>query len=363
MTSYGIKLRVPIYEADGITIAMILCQRNGHHIGLFLKRDSDGKDPKRPRYFTGCVYTAPATNSGRFGARIAELGDDLYNLTFSGKAVVASWRTIYVVPTASDLDSVSSTTPNLMINCNPASHFRIPRWLVARFVALQFYVEQSMNTTTLQVIKLIHSKDCDIILSLGACTEHHDDDPDPSRPVQLWAKVDVVPYGDLDTFPHDCSEEHLDSASWTMRAKVFGDAERQVRLTLSPSTLARKPSSDVFVIHLELLGRSFDKMLQDAGDSSLFPSAGDLETRRETAAPRIDPAFKLLSLSRPRAHSQTDSEPIASPLTPSPPSSRAPSSTSTASSHSRPSRIPRLVSRGPPNAREQAADYPARELL
>ncbi len=319
VTSYGVELRVPIHEADGITIAVILCNINinGRHFGLFLTRDKQGKDPKRPRYFAGCLYTKPATGSAGHTARMADLGDDLYNLTFNGKPVKALWRTIYVVPTPSDLDSGHATTPEgLMINCNPASRFRIPRWLIARFIALQFGVRQIRNT------------------------EHHDHDS--NKRMRLWAKVDVLlAYMPLRIFPHDCSEDHLDSESWATRSKLFGDADRGVRLSLMPST--RMPGS-VLVIHLELLGRVFEEMLHEAGASSLFPSLADLA--RDT--PRPIPS-DLVALCQPRSPSQIESTSPQtrsnSSRTPSSDSSRTPSSTSTTASHPRSSRIPRLSPR------------------
>ena len=288
VTSYGVKLRVPIHEVDGITIAVILCQWEGRNFGLVLTRDIDGKDPTRPRYFAGCRYTDPNTGPARYIARLADLGDDLYNLTFNGKPLKASWRTIYVVPTATDLDSASSTTPNLIMNCNPASHFRIPRWLIAQFTTLKFEVTQVQNTTTLQVLYFRHPVEGRIYVSLGSCTEHHDDDPD--RPPLLWAKVDVLLLGGTtDTFTHDCSEDHIDYEPWKMRSRVFGDADWGVRLSLTPST--QMPDS-MFVVHLELLGRVSKTMCRESGPLPIFASALadiDMDTPRPLT-PNSDPA-------------------------------------------------------------------------
>ena len=303
LTSYGIELRLPIYEADGVTIAVLLCRGpNRHYFGLFLTRDSRGKDPTRPRYFTGCVVNKPdqAQGSGEFAARLADLGDDLYNPTLNGRAVKASWRTVYVVPTASNLDSGSSTTPNLVINRNPTSRFRIPRWLIARFTALQFTVVQSRNTEALQVLEIhLHGTVC-IYLSLGSCVQHRD--RDPSKPPQLWAKVDVLllPVS-FDTFAHDCSQDHLDCESWVTRSKVFGGADRAVRFSFTPST--RMPDT-VLVVHLELLGRVLEKILRDSGDLSLFPSLADRES--ETLVPRLAPTYPAVSSPPSRTLSQIE---------------------------------------------------------
>ncbi len=269
VTSYGVKLRLPVATVDNTTIAvMLVCAGDGRHFGLFLTRDPSAKDPKRPRYFTGCDFTQSATGTASFLARLADLGSDLYNLTFNGKRVEATWRTIYIVPTASHFDTGSATMPSLLINSNPGSRFRIPRWLVSRLVTLQFEVDQVRNTDMLQVVRVVHRSQGRIWISLGTCTSHHDHD----EPPPLWAKVDIVRYIDPKTFPHDCSEDHVDSASWATRSKDFGDAERSVRLSLTPST--RMPDSK-FLISLELFGSTFEELLQDAAIS--FPSLADLE--------------------------------------------------------------------------------------
>ncbi|KAI1782205.1 hypothetical protein LXA43DRAFT_847400, partial [Ganoderma leucocontextum] len=201
-------------------------------------------------------------------ARIADLGDDLYNLTFNGKRIEATWRTIYVVPTASDLDSGSTTASNLIINCNPASRFRIPRWLIARFTTLQFEVYQIWNTEMLQVVRILHHSKAHIFVSFGSCTEHQD----PDKPPLLWAKIDVVSLIDMLTFTHDCSEDHLNAESWATCSKVFGDADRKVQLSLMPST---RMSESRLVIHMELFGKTFEEMLREASVS--FPSLDDLK--------------------------------------------------------------------------------------
>ena len=299
MTSYGIQFRLPIHEADGITIAVILCRSNGHHFGLFLTRDGEGKDPKRPRYFTGCVYSESHTRPATYAARMVDLGDDIYKLTFNGKRVEATWRTIYVVPTPSDLDYGDRTTPSLMLNCNPASRFHIPRWLIARLTNLQFEISQVRDTEALQVIVILHrlNGDTSIFVSLGLCSANCGSD---NRP-HLWAKVDVMFLTTVSTFTHDCSKDHLESESWVARSKDFGEAERRVRLSLIPST---RMSESVLEVHLELFGRVFENIIRDAGVS--FPSLADIErgAPRAIGAPTpTDPAAS----SQPPSPSQTES--------------------------------------------------------
>ena len=173
------------------------------------------------------------------------------------------------MPTASDLDSGGSAAPNLTLNCNPVSRFRFPRWLIARFTTLQFEVDQVRNTEALQVVRILHRSKARIFVSLGSCTEHRDHDPD--KPPALWAKVDVVSLIDVDTFTHDCADDHIDSESWASRSKVFGDVDRKVRLSFMPST---RMSENVLVVHTELFGSTFEEMLRESNVS--LPSLDDL---------------------------------------------------------------------------------------
>ncbi|KAM5537265.1 hypothetical protein V8D89_008995 [Ganoderma adspersum] len=267
VTSYGVQFRLPVATIDGVTLAVMLCEGSERHFGLFLTKDDRAKDPQRPRYFVGRGYSRSKTSSASYLARMCDLGDDLYKLTFHGKRVKASWSTIYIVPTASDLDSESATSPNLLINCSPFSRFQLPRWLVDRFIGLQFEVDEAVYGDTLQVVKFIHRSKGRIFMCLGACTEYHGPDKPP-----LWAKVLVTTLVSPKRFTHDCSEDHLDSASWATRSRTFGDPDRMVRLSFTQS---RRKLPEIFVmIHLELSGHIFEEsVLKDAGIS--FPSVAD----------------------------------------------------------------------------------------
>ena len=297
VTTYGVKLRVPIHEVDGLTIAVILCQWNGRNCGLVLTRDSEGKDPKRPRYFAGCRYTDPNTGPARYIARLADLGDDLYNLTFNGKPVVASWRTIYVVPTASDLDSINSTSPDLIMNCSPASRFRVPRWLIAQFTALQFKVGLFENSRTFHGLYFMHTgMSTSVDVFLGLCLEHPDHKPD--QPPLVWAKARVQSPPILrDIYKHNCCEDHLDSESWATHSKVFGDADHSVRLSLRPSTVLTQRPGIKFEIHLELLGPVFKEKFPDYESLPIFSSMADVDV--EMATPCTTPNSDSATSSRP----------------------------------------------------------------
>nr|VWO96082.1 N/A [Ganoderma boninense] len=285
-TSYGVKFRLPVAIVDDVTIAVILCQAGARHFGLFLTRDDRAKDPQRPRYFLGRGYTRSATGPAIYLARMCDLGGDLYNLTFKGKRVEASWSTIYLIPTATDLDSESATSPNLLINCDPRSRFQLPRWLVDRFTGLRFEVGEAQYSDTLQIIRIVHRSEGRIYLCIGKCTEQH---RGPDNHAALWAKVFVTTLVSPNEFTHDCSKDHLDSESWAMRSRDFGDGDRLVRLSFAESR--RKLPETAVVIHLELFGRRFREMLQGSGIS--FPSIADAQRELPCPIPET-----LLSSSR-----------------------------------------------------------------
>ncbi|PIL26291.1 hypothetical protein GSI_12047 [Ganoderma sinense ZZ0214-1] len=271
VTSYGIQFRLPVAVVDDVTLAIILCQAGSRHFGLFLTRDDRAKDPQRPRYFVGRGYTRATTRPAIYLARMCDLGGDLYKLTFNGKPVQASWSTIYLVPTASDLDCESATSPNLLINCHPHSLFQLPRWLVDRLIGLRFEVDEARYSATLQIIRIVHRSEGRIYLCIGKCTKHPGGPEGSKGP--LWAKVFVSTLVSPKEFTHDCSKDHLDSESWAMRWRDFGDEDRMVRLSFTESR--RKLPETGVVIHLELLGRKFKKILQGSGIS--FPSVADME--------------------------------------------------------------------------------------
>ena len=108
-------------------------------------------------------------------------------------------------------------------------------------------------------------------------------------------------------------------------SKDFGDADLKARLSFVPSA---RMSESVLEIHLELFGRVFEDMLQEAAIS--FPSRADIENDRPRLA-RVAPSGSIAPI-RPRTFGRIGS-PSLSPSLTSPPS-RSPSPTSTiASSH------------------------------
>ena len=254
ITSYGVKLRLPVFESDGVTVAVLLCEDGESHFGLILQRDSEGKDLTRRRYYAGCAY-ATSKSKTRQVARMADLGDNLYDLRFNGKRVEARWRTIFIVPSPPDSGSRGATVSNLTINCDPTPAFRFPHWLVSRFAALQFEVYQVENPESHTMIRIFHRTQKHLYLLFGICQD---------RPRSRWAKIIISRSRPLAS--HDCSKDHIDS--WTAQSKDFyGGAGETARLSFVPCK--RQPETTL-VIHVELLGRLYEEMLREAHVS--FPS-------------------------------------------------------------------------------------------
>ena len=79
---------------------------------------------------------------------------------------------------------------------------------------------QSKDREALQVTTIFDGQNLRIFISLGLCAEPHNHGP--KEPPVLWAKVHIKYLTGIDTFPHDCSEDHLDSESWATLSKDFG---------------------------------------------------------------------------------------------------------------------------------------------
>ncbi|EJF60426.1 HET-domain-containing protein [Dichomitus squalens LYAD-421 SS1] len=295
ITTYGIKLRLPVFEADGVTVAVLLCEDyDDNHLGLFISPGPPRSDPTRPRYYAGCQYRIGQA-SGAYIARLVSLGDDLNNLQFNGKPVEATWRTIYVVPSPPDGESSSATTAQLTINCVPCGPFRLPHWLVSRFLALGFTVTQTEWDERAGPVTrfIIHNpaKAENIYLDLGICrlssTAH-------------WSKVTMFSRDDFKeskdvTRAHSCKKHHIDS--WNARSKVFpdsaSDADRSVRLSFTPCKAS--PRTSKLVVHMELMGRVYEDVLREANMTNAFLSVDALEKSTQLGSPIHAPFSALLS--------------------------------------------------------------------
>lgn len=269
MTSYGIKLRLPVFTASGITVAVLLCEdAENHQLGLLLFSEPPRSDPTRPRYYAGCIYRQCQVS--HYAARLVRLGEDLNKLQFDGKRVKATWRTIYIVPSPPDGRSPSATTAQLTINSDLRHPFRLPHWLVSRLLAMGFRVSQfeldsqAGRATRIKVYKAIGGEA--IYLDLGIC--HHDT-------TARWSKVTMCSEADFKqseevTFAHSCSEHHIDA--WNDRSKVFPDSQldvdRSVRLSFTPCKASL--GNPRLVVHIELLGRVYQEMLREVNMTNAF---------------------------------------------------------------------------------------------
>lgn len=260
MTSYGAEITLPVFEADGVTVAVLLCEcGDRQHLGLLLTRDTSGV-PARPRYYSARLIVNSAHDQSQFLARTAALGDDLDNLRFNGKRIKAEWRTIHIVPSPPATASTSTTIARLTVNCRSEPPFRLPHWLISRLLAQQFNLHEMANVHNHMVIRFSHQSAIEqFLLELGLCQHHADN--------CHWAKVTISSHTDLNVQlrPHSCDEHHLDS--WHEQSKDFGsDARRKVRLSF---TKCRRSPDRTRVIHIELLGRIYRNLLGEVGVQSL----------------------------------------------------------------------------------------------
>ena len=264
---------------------MLLCQNEHDHVGLLIRPILAGSDPTRPRYHAGCIYDEPLAGGKNCVARLVPLGYDLHNLRFNGKRVQATWRTIYVVPSPPNGEAPRATITRLTINCDPQQSFRLPHWLVSRFLALGFAVyEEKWDEQGVQVIRFrfFHLRRSEnLVLDLGLCR---------IDPTARWSKITICYMGNAKLSPqitraHSCSEHHIDS--WNALSKVFShsptDADRLVRLSFTPCKMS--PGTPQLVVHFELLGCVYEEILRENNMMDAFPTLGTLETSVHSAPP------------------------------------------------------------------------------
>ncbi|KAH9937837.1 HET-domain-containing protein [Epithele typhae] len=96
MTTEGVKFRFPVIRIQDATIAVLLCESNGQHLGLLLHESPDaGEDPTRPRFRVGW----PCVGAERGWARLVTLGNNLNDLHVGTRwtALQVNWETLFVV--------------------------------------------------------------------------------------------------------------------------------------------------------------------------------------------------------------------------------------------------------------------------
>ncbi|KAI0695208.1 heterokaryon incompatibility protein-domain-containing protein [Cerioporus squamosus] len=275
ITNYGAKCHFPIIEADGFTVAVLLCEKGGEHLGLLLHESRNPfQDPSRPLYFVS--DSLQRKNGHRERVRMISLGSDIANLQLNGEIIAAEWRTIYIAQSpgnglASAPSPSRSSLPTFKLDRSAAPMaFHLPQWLLARFSALGFHSSYSCSdfwnsTTRVRFHNWEHGEH--IYVDMGACNQ--------SPTTTYWARV-VFPHAkDSVTVPqsdvHDCDEHHID-AWFPVQSRLFGDAERAVRISFTPSKL---DPARTLLVHLELVGAVFVEMLARA--QVTIPSADELQ--------------------------------------------------------------------------------------
>ncbi|PIL36835.1 hypothetical protein GSI_00525 [Ganoderma sinense ZZ0214-1] len=278
-TSYGAKCRFPIFEACGVTVAVLLCEVPLGYIGLILRRDPSGRDPTRQRYHASCLYKDTTSSWGSFTARLCFLGTDVHNLLFDGKPVRPEWRTIYIVAKPPiQLTSPDARLASLKINCVPQPPFRFPNWLLYKLGAAGFDIlhgpgdDLSYRDSPQRMAFLHPVMGEEIHVDLGVCRT----DPSPVR----WARVLFSHPGQQTELlglsaPHDCTADHVDN--WTGRARVFGDKRRSVRLSF---LLDNRSPATTLVVHVDMNGPVYEKLLRAANVS--FPPLSEIYSANAT---------------------------------------------------------------------------------
>ena len=353
-TSYGIECRLPIFESQGITGAVLLCDTIYQHVGLLLHpSNANMQDPSRPIYHAG--YGFKKADGTLIYVRLVTLGKDWYNLQFNGQPITAEWRDIYIAdgpPPLQKADRQSLVLPLSILR--PAPPFQIPHWLIGRLNTLGMEVRAPVipSRPTAEGAPLrasltfedVNAKEAVRIL-MGTCAGQDEEGKD--RPVDIahpthWARAeplyDVNWTSDIIT-THVCAEDHVED--WKGMTKDFTLEGRTLRLTFRRSKL----TPDVtLVVHLELVGEVYERLKTAVGltfpplpseSKEVEHEAGDLEPPRKRTLTLEVPMDETKSSQSLEVHITAEALPVAnSPMEerPSTPSLAASSCTTLAES-------------------------------
>ena len=315
------KCRFPIIEVGDLLIAVLLCETEDEHIGLFLHPSpgSETQDPMRRTFYTG--YAFVDDQSGKGGLyRLATLGTDLYNLRFRGKTYQARWRDIYIHANPRDTDEFDAVRRLLFFTPDtiPNTPFRVPRWLIGSLSSLRIPPINSAESDSDGELKSTWVEFADVVecegvrLWLGFSKTP---DGDGRLVHYAWAEPSrTETWNDEDWVAHKCREDEDCVADWEGMTKDFGDSERTIRLSFAPCAFSPRTT---LVLHVELKGTVYEKMQRDAGlfipsrsglllgetpASAITPGQMKLETRSETHPEDVPLAH---SDSIPSAHPST----------------------------------------------------------
>ena len=287
VTALGLKCRFPMADVEGMSVAVLLSQ-SGYssenpavYFGLLLAQAPNNmfQDPVRKTYFVSWMF-----DNGASSFRLADLGNDLYNLKLRGKTFKATWRDVYIRTSpgredkADPANSLLTFSPDRFDGVVP---FRVPRWLVGAMMSLGLN-PLSQRTPTYTAVSFCHPHYPESAnLVFGLCEKKPRDDGSP----QHWARATPQPgvYA-FDGYmwesqDHDCATDHVET--WgPARTRDFGDAERTIRVTFTPCRLEPRTT---LVLHVELRGDAYED-LQRSANFFIPPYGADMS--RSYAGPR-----------------------------------------------------------------------------
>ncbi len=277
-TSYGIECRFPIFEIDGVTVAILLCECSKSHIGLFLHPSPERlQDRTRKMYRVGFGFTT--SNGKRRTYRIMALGADYGSIHFRGRPVATvGWRDICIQhdPDGSHEQAHSrlmiGRLKGLAHNICLETPFRIPRSLSAQFTSLGFSVGSSRSLryfvqrhsdglpswTAISFENLRLPERIQVVL--GTCIRPSGENVVGST-MSHWAIVDIRHLGtwyEMRHWAHDCSRDHIEG--WPNWTKEFRERDRIVRLSFTRCPIT--PATTV-VMRLELDGPVYERLSEE----------------------------------------------------------------------------------------------------
>ncbi|KAI0740646.1 heterokaryon incompatibility protein-domain-containing protein [Earliella scabrosa] len=291
----GLGCRFPIIEVDGMTVAVLLCELSGFHVGLLLHPSPNPiQDPRRRMYRTAYTFQL---GDDRRDSRLIALGNDYYNIWINGQRRTAEWRDICIEDSRTMAGTVAESL--VQVNCiATVPPFRIPLWLIGRLTAMELQqvsvgvisrpAAAANDADTPMLVRLWCEKllrpSESVDFYLGTCTASSV--AGSARTISHWAKV--VPREHKTWFKppdtsHHCNQHHVDD--WPNGTKAFGDADRTVILSFRPCKLNPK---NTLVMHVELEGRVYTEMKRR--NNVVIPSRQQLEMGPESQHGPVSPS-------------------------------------------------------------------------
>ncbi|KAI0706356.1 heterokaryon incompatibility protein-domain-containing protein [Earliella scabrosa] len=301
ITNYGLQCRFPIIEADEVTIAVLLCQTANAHLGLLLHPSPTPLlDPTRKTYRVGYTFQQGARTSGM---RIIDLGRDYSRIHLNGRHYTAEWRDICIESDAraQHRDPISQIGAINCISRHPP--FRVPLWLINGLSVLGLELREPyvFRDKPMHVAILCEhtgpGQSEAIWFCLGTCAARH-----PKR--EHWAKVllfHAENWYNAPDFEHVCADDHV--GNWPNWAKTFGDADRTIRVSFSPSNGRLLTNVTTLVMHVELEGRAYTEMSRRRKvdlPREIIPSTTEDAEESHAELRKVASAQRIISSEHPR---------------------------------------------------------------